>query len=390
MCTPLIFEAIDRDDNEKIGGVTSLGVCEDLDGAKIPLSDLMTHEAYRNVITYCVDYPKSRLILVEVSSLEEITSAPFLDRSVRRYATGKGFGVPLDVASEWAHGQDFLKNKRIILVWNTGRCGSTLMHRALVAAGAVSASEPFFFDQMTAPWCQCEWKKGPDVSMIAFACSCMIWHQLMVLVPDAKVFAMNGKGFFFKAFSACLSAFPPEVYDVRHMQMYRDTCGVVNSFGSLFFPDGPPPPDDSMPTDAISSVLQTRLAEGSVDLAFMPKNAFSKGVGFDWADSFCVWKEFHERSEQEGKTFVVSFKDFCTSPMEEREIITLSVLDFCGLPKENIARTMQVFAVDSQEGSHMAGKPKKKFLDDEKREELKIWVKHLIGVEPDVKWPGDR
>jgi len=349
-----------------------------------------TQEAYRNVITYCVYYAKSRLILVEVSSLEDITNAPFLDRSVRRYATGKGFGVPLDVASEWANGQDFLKNKRIIFVWNTGRCGSTLMHRALVAGGAVSASEPFFFDQMTAPWCECEWKNGPDASKIAFACSCMIWHQLMVLVPDAKVFVMNGKGFFFKAFSACLSAFPKDVYDVRHMQMYRDAYGVVNSFGSLFFPDGPPPPDYSMPTNAISEDLQERLEEEDVDVALMPKNAFSKNVGFDWADSFHVWRRFFMRKDTDiEKLLCVSFKDFCTSPMEEREILTLKVLDFCGLPKENIAQTMQVFAVDSQEGSHMAAKPKTKFLDDEKREELKIWVKHLTKFEPDVKWIGD-
>merc|ERR1712107_43920 len=92
---------------------------------------------------------------------------------------------------------------------------------------------------------------------------------------------------------------------------------------------------------------------------------------------------------EEVRRLVVSFKDFCTSPMEEREILTLKVLDFCGLPKENIAQTMQVFAVDSQEGSHMAAKPKTKFLDDEKREELKIWVKHLTKFQPDVKWVVD-
>eukprot|EP00966_Prymnesium_polylepis_P147848 3415455-Prymnesium_polylepis.1 len=37
---------------------------------------------------------------------------------------------------------------RLSFVWNTGRCGSTLLHKAVLAKGAVSLSEPHWLDQL--------------------------------------------------------------------------------------------------------------------------------------------------------------------------------------------------------------------------------------------------
>ena len=37
----------------------------------------------------------------------------------------------------------------LAVVWNTGRCGSTLLGKALLATGAASISEPHWCDQLT-------------------------------------------------------------------------------------------------------------------------------------------------------------------------------------------------------------------------------------------------
>ena len=37
---------------------------------------------------------------------------------------------------------------RVSFVWNTGRCGSTLLHKATTNLGAVSLSEPHWLDQL--------------------------------------------------------------------------------------------------------------------------------------------------------------------------------------------------------------------------------------------------
>lgn len=61
---------------------------------------------------------------------------------------------------------------RLAFVWNCGRCGSTVMHRAMVAQGAVSLSEPHWLDQLlrASPWVG----KGPaELAQVVRVC-CLV------------------------------------------------------------------------------------------------------------------------------------------------------------------------------------------------------------------------
>jgi hypothetical protein len=91
-------------------------------------------------------------VLCEVSDLDAVLCAPFLDRSLRKLAKpgGAAFIATRDAVEgtiptlvpdvpEW----------NVLWIWNTGRCGSTLVHRALAATGCVvSLSEPMWMDQV--------------------------------------------------------------------------------------------------------------------------------------------------------------------------------------------------------------------------------------------------
>ena len=97
------------------------------------------------VVPYTFDHPNRRLIFVNVSSLEDLAAAPFLDPGIRKLATDRGYALPFDVGLEHAVGchtpaADPLR-----------RCGLTLLHRALSAVGACFLSEPHWLNEFYSP-----------------------------------------------------------------------------------------------------------------------------------------------------------------------------------------------------------------------------------------------
>ena len=82
------------------------------------------------VVPYTFDHPNRRLIFVKVSSLEDLAVEPFLDRGIRKLATDRGYALPFDVGLEYA------LDCHTPAAGPPGRCGSTLLHRALSAVGA--------------------------------------------------------------------------------------------------------------------------------------------------------------------------------------------------------------------------------------------------------------
>lgn len=385
---------VNREDNEKVGGVNALGLPESIPLLKVDIHAFVTGEgAYRNVALYTIDREHRRLIFLEVSSLEELWAAPFLDRAVRKHATNRAWAVPFDQAFAWARGQQWLQSKRLLFVWNTGRCGSTLMHRALAAAGCASLSEPWWFDQFTAPWGGLGALDGPDAVELLFACMVIDFHIAERLFPGASSMAINPKAFGFKAAKLCDMAFPAATYDVRYMQLYRDAREVVESFGSIFFAaSGPPPRSEALPPGAVSAALGERLRKGEVDTALIPRDDFCKNVAFDWADQFLLWGEQAQRSDLQGRTLVAEFGEFAKDP-ETREAIMAAVLAFAGLPPGAVERSLPAFGRHSQRGSHMEASSAvtgKLFLDEAAREGIRRWVEHLCGSGPDVRWPGPR
>merc|ERR1740121_2462115 len=155
----------------------------------------MASQAYRNMVLAYIDRVRNTAVFLEVASLEALWAEPFEDRGITNVATGTGFEVDIGTVHEWALRQQIGAGRKLAIIWNTGRCGSTLMHRALCAAGVASLSEPFWFEQLNPI------REGPrddeDEAEVqtAFACQVVAWTVTLRLYPSAKVLALNPKGF---------------------------------------------------------------------------------------------------------------------------------------------------------------------------------------------------
>merc|ERR1719383_1172902 len=197
-----------------------------------------------------------------------------LPRSCERPASCS-CGTRVDVGLEYAKAATVLREARFVFVWNTGRCGSTLVHRALSAAGACSLSEPQWFDQFYVPWEAEPGWKWPDASDIIFLCFVLDCVKQLG-GRDSKVFVLNPKGGAAAAFPAVDRAFPADAFDVVHIQMYRNAVDVLESFGSIMFGDTPPPPRTEDLRASHVPALQERLE--TVDTSLIPHDNFCKDM----------------------------------------------------------------------------------------------------------------
>lgn len=141
-------------------------------------------------VIYCLEPAADVVVLMELAPGAQLLKEPFLDRGVRQLAGARAAVVSTTTLAEWVenggNGVNPLANG-LGWVWNTGRCvvcgvgergggegrgwggcrspeslksfmptrqhthnrcGSTLLHRVLLAAGVCSLSEPYWLEQL--------------------------------------------------------------------------------------------------------------------------------------------------------------------------------------------------------------------------------------------------
>ncbi|HEY0605799.1 MAG TPA: hypothetical protein VGD58_22940, partial [Herpetosiphonaceae bacterium] len=100
-----------------------------------------------NISLYCLDHDHRRAIFVETPPAHDPLHAPFYFQA--QYETAwRLIAVPYSTLHELAS-QSQIDPARIILIYSTGRCGSTLVSRVFDAiADVASFSEPDVFSQL--------------------------------------------------------------------------------------------------------------------------------------------------------------------------------------------------------------------------------------------------
>jgi hypothetical protein len=100
-----------------------------------------------DVSLYCLDHPRRRGLFVECDPGVDLSAAPFYYQAQFERAR-RLIAVPYDQMHRIADTLDD-PGDRLILLYSTGRCGSTLMSRAFAhVPGVVSLSEPDVFTQL--------------------------------------------------------------------------------------------------------------------------------------------------------------------------------------------------------------------------------------------------
>ncbi len=100
-----------------------------------------------NISLYCLDHENRRGIFVETAPHVDLSAAPFYYQA-QYEAAQRLIAVPYDLLHELAS-EVRIDPRQIVLIYSTGRCGSTLVSRAFSQADSVvSFSEPDVFTQI--------------------------------------------------------------------------------------------------------------------------------------------------------------------------------------------------------------------------------------------------
>lgn len=263
------------------------------------------------------------------------------------------------------------------IVWNTGRCGSTLLGKALMAVDAACLSEPHWSDQLV---CKPPHVIGEAATRRAFkACMSLEGEIACRAVPrwrNATCIVLNPKCGGAHVAAAVTAAFPR----ARHIFMYRACEKVVESFGGLLHSGHA----------GIFEGLVWRLQGTSAGPPFLTHFATARGVtalrGLSslrvaaqtamWLDNVDGWDALCEQRAAAGFGAddpvrcapPLRYDEFVTKDLFKREQVLVASLEALGAlahldgggatveaKASAIGKALAVFNVHSQAGSKMAG-----------------------------------
>eukprot|EP00494_Astrolonche_serrata_P023220 UN23478 len=166
---------------------------------------------------------------MQIKDFNALREKPFLDRGVRKVIQPGDEVIMITFADIKKH-QKTIENKwswdNVNIVWNTGRCGSTLMHKVLDSLPTMhSFTEPQYFDEISF-----RYKKEADYFPLLFGLDIYFAKERN---PKLEYFSLNPKGI-----STMLPWVEKNLPSVKSVFMYRKISEIVESFNSIFYKGG--------------------------------------------------------------------------------------------------------------------------------------------------------
>jgi len=409
--------AIDRDERGWVGGMTSFDASDT--GRDCSFEELMQRE---DTVLYTYDLAHRILVFFTVQDKAALWREPFLDRGARKLVQLQSavFVCAFDTATEYLNSHvDTLPDPSrdtFLFVWNTGRCGSTLLARLTSATSdSVTLSEPWWVDQLNRDKKDLEADPTTQDQLVRLL-HVVDFHLARTLVPAATgniLFSLNPKGTAGFLREPILRVFPT----AKHLFMYRDQTKVVESFGSIksMEPQAKPVPGEERPQSEKPQEdgkggkgggkggkgggkggkfrLSRQLSTVQAELK-LPSKQMVAMMGLGWIDAMLSWMEFCEHHQDLG-VFTLRMDEFVSKDLEKREAVVKAVLDFAGVSYTEpgaLDCAMQVFNTHSQAGSAMEKSSTttgKKFLTEEDVQELHDLCAQIPGIgKPSFVIPG--
>lgn len=355
------------------------------------------------------------LLFMQVPSVEELMAFPFLDRAVRAFTKigSKVYVARVDAVERLAGFEPLTQlspaeQSRFSIVWNTGRCGSTLMHRMLQKVGVLSFTEPYWLDNI------CNLKdKGFDdqaVGMIFGVCGAidaLLARRSLPSPPSvfgaattagAAHVSFNPKAMGVKAMQAIMKAMP----HARHMIMYRDVRKVVASFCSIM---GKPPGglakllrilpwarrqggvagSNSRPRQAAPIFSQEVYKANASGALVWPSKLMVRRITILWMETMCLWRELLEAGMiEENNTLALRMEDYTRKDPEMIKVILRFVLgERVDISGDMVTVALEAFDKHSQEGDRMAqssSADKRRFLTPADNQEIEAVAAALPSI----------
>jgi len=296
----------------------------------------------------------------------------FIDRGIRKLVeTGSKVAVAsLESASDATCTKEALESFgagswQLSFVWNTGRCGSTLLHKAVSAMGTASFSEPHWLDQL-------HFGRFTEEQLMRALSTCIaieaLTARLQTAVPGWRQptnFVFNPKAGGMPVAEAAVAAFP----NARHAFMYRACHKVVESFGGLMFSDGVPTSLAllwrflGLSTFRVLPAPPPRAGLPLAELSSFPVAMLTSR----WIDTISAWIGTRSRRAEScgpddplASAVVLRMDEFTSKDLVLRATVVRTVLAHFGVTTADasdasLEKALAVFSVHSQAGSKMSG-----------------------------------
>mmetsp|Transcript_24622 Transcript_24622/g.75933 ORF Transcript_24622/g.75933 Transcript_24622/m.75933 type:complete len:467 (+) Transcript_24622:412-1812(+) len=299
----------------------------------------------------------------------------FIDRGIRKQLElGASIAVAslADVEKALAEERERLATGAwtVAFVWNTGRCGSTLLHKATTNLGAVSLSEPHWLDQLM-------YGKGVAAPVLRRALTACVAAEAAVARrqtemgwTDATSFILNPKaamqwGGAHVLVTESAAAYPTSI----HIYMYRSCEKVAQSFAGVKFVGGIPLPlrfawffgKGPMPLPPRPEALREL---SSSPVAWLVARWISNVAG--WAELVAARRSEYGPDDPIGGALHVRFDELTSKDLAARKTVLRAILSHIQLlpqDDDSLAPALAAWNQNSQAGSAMSG-PKAKVVQD--------------------------
>ncbi len=288
------------------------------------------------ITLYCLDHSNQRALFVETAPGVNLSQAPFFYQAQYENVVNL-YGVSYDTLHQLADGIA-LDDQKLILVYSTGRSGSTLIGFALNAVdGVVGISEPDTFTQLVSLR---EWDGSNEAEISTLVKSCMKF----LCKPTEQISKPVAWSIKFRSFSIELGDllyrhFPK----AKVIFLYRNLESWAVSTMNAFIENE---------TIELRTWFQMWLATLVPSIA---KHARDNGLILSlFTMGAMMWTSILERyMELLGKgvpMLAVRFEDIKSAPRDA----TRKIVEYCGFSNEDMKSVYDVLEIDSQADSALS------------------------------------
>jgi hypothetical protein len=323
-----------------------------------------------NTTPYCFDPIHGRILFVEVPADVDLSGAPFLyDAQFER--AQRVFAMPID--DFISLGEALPDPEDLMLIYSTGRCGSTLLASALNELGAVRVfSEPDIFTQIAQAGCPTDARTREVLVKTLRSC-------LRVLCRSGQQhYVVKFRSVVIELFELMAHAMPR----ARNIFMYRDAIGFARSTARMMEMEL-----DNWSVDARGLRGWQRLVPSLGRFQATPELvSASRLLAHLWAGSVVRYIETYRLGLW---ACAVHYEDLCRDPMSVLDALRAS----CSLPVSSTDAPEVAFGRDSQAGTSISRKSlrARRVGEIQGRHELQI-SSHLAeisdGLTVDIMLPG--
>lgn len=287
---------------------------------------------------YCIDHPRQRALFVETPPDVDLTSAPFLYQT--QFETAQGLiALPYDTLHALADTVR-IDPQRLILIYSTGRCGSTLVSHALnQAEGVVSLSEPDVFTQIQA--LRAAGHLGDDESGALLRSCTLLLCGARPPHGTASAWALKFRSWGIELGDLFFRHFP----EAKPIFLYRNGVAWARSLarmGRLFEPEGAEVGQKMYyAVGPLTPLIAAHMAAQQPPMPTLEVLA-------------CMWASVMTRAldlQRQGiPLFAARYEELKVAPRE----VLAALFSFCGVSPSSSERLERVLGEDSQAGTMLA------------------------------------